>query len=178
MARLPLNAMPEDISDYIATASVGERGFPSGTQEQISALASYIADNTDEVMGQFAEIAPDARRQNLLIAVSEFMTPESYLQFLNELLDKFQAGDVLMNAGVIERALDAGTKKMGFLAFNFQHQAVVDLCQKAKDALPPTSRMQLTLDNILSGDQKTQIGATLFMESLPQPEVLPVEGRH
>lgn len=118
MARLPLNAMPEDISDYIATASVGERGFPSGTQEQISALASYIADNTDEVMGQFAEIAPDARRQNLLIAVSEFMTPESYLQFLNELLDKFQAGDVLMNAGVIERALMPAPKN-GFLGIQF-----------------------------------------------------------
>ena len=167
--------MPQNISDYLETASVTERGFPSGTQEQIDNLANYIAENMNTVVNDFGEIAPDARRQNLLLAVSEFMAPLPYVQFLEKLVDKLQAQQGGIDAGVIEQALNAGTKKMGFLAFNFQHQAVVDLCQKAKAALPQTSGSQQMLTDVLSGEQRKQIGAALFMENLPQPETLPAE---
>jgi len=163
------------IADYIETGNVSERGIPTGTIEQINALAGYMANNTDDVVERFDEIAPDIRRKNLLISVSEFMEPQQYIHFLDKLLDGLQVGQKGVDARVVEQAFSAGNKKMGLLAFNFQNQEVVNLCQKAKNTLPQTSSAQQVLTDILSGEQRTQIGAALFMENLPEPEMLPTE---
>ena len=169
---LSANAIPTSIVEFIEVGSVNERGVPNGTEVQVNELSDYMTNHLEEVINNFGELAPDRRRQTLLFAVSELMPPESYLQFLDKLVDALQAEQAGMTAKIVEQALSAGTKKMGFLAFNFENQTVIDLCQKAKEVLPSTSRRQEFLTDILSGEQRKQIGAVLAMENLPQPETL------
>jgi hypothetical protein len=70
-------------------------------------------------------------------------------------------------------AFSAKTVKQGFLAYNYQHQTVRALCERAKLQFSTDPDVQRLMADILSGDQKRQAGAALAMERRTEPEILP-----
>lgn len=175
MCKMIADEMPENIRNYVESANVTERGFPTGTQEEVDDLANFIAENVELVVARLSAEDADLREQEVFLAAAEFMVPSAYVEFLDRMVEELAVRQTPNYLKTVERGLDAGTKKLGFLAFNFRHQAIIELCEKAQKTLPVESRLQTVLTDILSGEQKLQIGAALFMENLPRPETLPQE---
>ena len=163
--------MPSNIQTYLQTATVTEFGFPSGTEQQRTEFTAWLTTNWAAVLDDIETAAPDERRQRVVVASAEFLAGTNYISFLSRLLDKYESGKV--NKSVALAALSAGGRKIGFLAFNYQHPTVQTLCTRAKTLFLSDTEFQSLMNDILSGEQRKQDGAWLFMESRPEPEILP-----
>lgn len=165
--------MDLEISTYIQEASVTEFGTLTGTSEQVTAFLGFMETNWNIVLNEIDVVAPDERRQLLLITAAESLDPSDYLAFLSTLLDKYQAGKVQKNVALA--AMSPGAKKYCFFAFNYQHPSVQALCERVKTIFPDNSEMQELMTDTLSGDQRKQAGAALASENRPEPETLPAQ---
>lgn len=163
--------MPSNIQTYLQTATVTEFGFPSGNEQQRTEFTIWLTTNWASVLDEIDVVAPDERRQRVVVAGSEFLSGVNYLTFLSGLLDKYELGKVKKAAATT--ALSAGGRKIGFLAFNYQHPTVQALCNRAKTLFPSDAELQSLMNDILSGEQRKQDGGWLFMENRPEPEILP-----
>jgi hypothetical protein len=163
--------MPPNIQTYLQTATVTEFGFPSGTEEQRTEFTTWLTANWSAVLAGIDVVAPDERRQRVIASGAEFLSGTNYLTFLSGFLDKCEAGKVKKSAALT--ALSAGGRKIGFLAFNYQHPTVQALCNRSKLLFPGEAELQSLMNDILSGEQRKQDGAWLFMENRPEPEILP-----
>lgn len=163
--------MPSNIQTYLQTATVTEFGFPSGPEQQRTEFTTWLTTNWSAVLADIETVAPDERRQRVIVAGAEFLSGANYLACLAGLLDKYELGKVKKAAAIT--ALSAGGRKIGFLAFNYQHPTVQALCNRAKTLFSGDAELQSLMNDILSGEQRKQDGAWLFMENRPEPEILP-----
>lgn len=163
--------MPPNIQTYLQTAIVTELGFPSGTEQQRTEFTSWLTANWFAVLTDIETVAPDERRQRVVVAGAESLTGTNYVSFLSGVLDKYEAGKV--KKAVAIDAMSPGGKKYGFLAFNSQHPTVQALCNRAKTLFPSDAALQTLMTDTLSGVQGKQAGAALAMENRPEPEILP-----
>lgn len=163
--------MSPSIQTYLETATVTEFGYPSGTEQQRTEFTNWLTANWSAVLAEIDTVAPDERRQRVIVAGAEFLSGTNYVSFLSGLLDKYEVGKV--KKAVAIDALSPGGKKYGFLAFNYQHPTVQTLCNRAKTLFPSDAELQSLMDDILSGEQGKQAGAALAMENRPEPEILP-----
>jgi hypothetical protein len=163
--------MPPSIQAYLQSATVTEVGFPSGTEQQRTEFTTWLVANWAAVLADIEIVAPDERRQMVVAAGAEFLQGKDYLSFLSGWLDKFQGGKVTKAATV--SAILADGNKSGILAFNYQHQTVVDLCSRVKSIFINDAALLEAMDEILSGARKRQAALAAFNEGRPQPEILP-----
>lgn len=163
--------MSPAIQAYLQKASVTESGYPSGTQQERTEFTSWLTANWSAVLAEIDTVAPDERRQTVIIAGAEFLSGANYVSFLSGLLDKYEAGKVKKAALI--GAMSPGGKKYGFLEFNYQHPSVRTLCERAKSLFSDNTELQVLMTDVLSGEQGKQTGAALFMENRPEPEILP-----
>ena len=107
----------------------------------------------------------------MVVAGAEFLSSTDYVSFLSGWLDKYQAGKVTKAAAI--GAILADGKKSGFLAFNYQHQTVINLCNRVKSIFTNEAAVQGSMNEVLSGAQKRQAALAAFNEGRPEPEILP-----
>jgi hypothetical protein len=169
----PLKAieMPPNIQTYLQKATVTEVGFPSGTEQQRTEFTTWLTANWSAVLSDIETVAPDERRQKVVVAGAEFLSSTDYVSFLSGWLDKYQAGKVTKAAAI--GAILADGKKSGFLAFNYQHQTVINLCNQVKSIFTNEAAVQGSMNEVLSGAQKRQAALAAFNEGRPEPEILP-----
>jgi hypothetical protein len=163
--------MPPNIQTYLQTATVTEVGFPSGTEQQRTAFTTWLTANWAAVLADIETVAPDERRQKVIGSGAEFLPSTDYVSFLSGWLDKYQAGKVTKPAAI--NAVLADGKKSGFLAFNYQHQTVINLCNRVKSIFTNESAVQQSMNEVLSGAQRRQAALAAFNEGRPEPEILP-----
>jgi hypothetical protein len=163
--------MPSNIQTYLQTATVTEFGFPSGTEQQRTDFTTWLTANWSAVLADIETVAPDERRQKVIVAGAESLPGTNYVSFLSGFLDKYEAGKA--KKAVAIEAMSPGGKKYGFLAFNYQHPTVQALCLRAKALFPSDAALQTLMTDTLSGEQGKQAGAALAMENRPEPEILP-----
>lgn len=163
--------IPMDIQTYLREATVSEVGCPSGTNAQIIRFTDYVKANWAAMLASLETIAPDDRRQAVVAAAAESLGGSDYLRFLSCWLDKYQAGKV--KKAVAVQTMMAYGKKSGFLAYNYQNQAVRNLCQRARTMFPNESAFQTSMMEVLSGAQKRHAALAAFNEGRPEPEILP-----
>jgi len=163
--------MPSNIQTYLQTATVTEVGFPSGTEQQRTEFTTWLTANWSAVLSDIDVVAPDERRQKVIVAGAESIPGTNYVSFLSGWLDKYQAGKVTKSAAI--GAILADGKKSGFLTFNYQHQTVINLCNRVKSIFTNESAVQESMNEILSGAQKRQAALAAFNEGRPEPEILP-----
>lgn len=163
--------MPPNIQTYLQKATVTEVGFPSGTEQQRTEFTTWLTANWSAVLSDIETVAPDERRQKVVVAGAEFLSSTDYVSFLSGWLDKYQAGKVTKAAAI--GAILADGKKSGFLAFNYQHQTVINLCNQVKSIFTNEAAVQGSMNEVLSGAQKRQAALAAFNEGRPEPEILP-----
>jgi hypothetical protein len=163
--------VPPNIQTYLQTATVTEFGFPSGTEQQRTEFTTWLTANWSAVLSDIETVAPDERKQKVIVAGAESLPGTNYVSFLSGFLDKYEAGKVKKVVGI--EAMSPGGKKYGFLAFNYKHPTVKTLCNRAKALFPSDAALQALMTETLSGEQGKQAGAALAMENRPEPEILP-----
>lgn len=163
--------MPPSIQTYLQTATVTEVGFPSGTEQQRADFTTWLTANWSAILSDIENIAPDERRQKVVAAGAEFLPSTAYVSFLSGWLDKYQAGKVTKAAAI--SAILADGKKSGFLAFNYQQQTVINLCNRVKSIFTNETALEESMDEVLSGAQKREAALAAFNEGRPEPEMLP-----
>jgi hypothetical protein len=163
--------MTPEITAYLASGSVTELGTLAGTPTQVNAFIEFVRRNWSAILNDLDAVAPDEKRQLLIISAAESLSPTDYMTFLSALLDKFQSNKV--KKAVAIAALSPGAKKYGFLAFNYKHTSVKNLCNRAKEVFADVADVKELMNETLSGEQGKQIGAALAAENRAQPEVLP-----
>lgn len=164
-------SLAPEITAYLSSGSVTEFGTLAGTSAQVAGFTDFVKGNWSEILNDLDTVAPDERRQQLLISAAESLPPSDYMDFLSLLLDKHQENKV--KKAVAVAALSPGARKYGFLAFNDQHAQVRALCERAKTIFADVADLQDLMNETLSGEQRKQIGAALASESRAQPEILP-----
>jgi hypothetical protein len=169
-ARVHALEIPTDIQTYLQQATVSEIGYPSGTDVQIIQFTDYVKANWAAILATIDTIAPDERRQRVIASGAEFLPGSDYLNFLSGLLDKYQANKV--KKAVAVEAIMADGKKSGFLAYNYQNQAVRNLCERAMTVFPLEAGLQTAMTEVLSGVQRRQAALAAFNEGRPEPELL------
>jgi len=163
--------LPSNLETYLETATVTEFGVPSGTEQQVTDFANFLQANWSDVLADIENVAPDIRRQHVVAAMGEFLPGADYVSFMSGLIDKYEANKI--EKAVIIDAMSPGGKKYGFFAYNYQHSSVIALCQRVQTLFPNETELQSLIADTLSGNQGKQIGAALFMENRPTPEILP-----
>ncbi|GAA5150167.1 hypothetical protein GCM10023213_48780 [Prosthecobacter algae] len=163
--------MAPEITAYLSSGSVTEFGTLTGTSAQVTGFTDFVKGNWNAILNDLDTVAPDERRQRLLICAAESLSPSDYMDFLALLLDKHQENKV--KKAVAIAALSPAARKYGFLAFNDQHPQVRALCERAKTIFADVADLQDLMNETLSGEQRKQIGAALASENRAQPEILP-----
>lgn len=163
--------MPPEAVDYLRDASVTEFGTLTGSSKQVDDFVNFVKENWEDILAEVDTVASDGRKQLILVAAAEFLTPADYISFLSGLLDQYQAGKVMKST--VEYAMEGGVKKYGFLAFNYQHPAVRALCERGQMLFAAEAEALQLMTDILSGEQRKQMGAALASENRPAPETLP-----
>lgn len=163
--------MTPEITAYLASGTVTEFGTLTGTPTQVSGFIDFVKNNWSAILNDLDAVAPDEKKQRLIIIAAESLSPTDYMTFMSTLLDKFQANKV--KKAVAIAALSPGAKKYGFLALNYKHTSVQALCNRAKVVFASMADVQELMNETLSGEQGKQIGAALASENRAQPEVLP-----
>jgi hypothetical protein len=164
--------MSPQITAYLQEATLSETGYPSGTPEQVTDFTNFVKTNWSAILTEIDTVAPDERRQKLVMAAAEWCSGVNYVSFLSGLLDKYQANKVKKSVAI--DAMSPGLKKIGFLSYDYQHPTVAALCQRAKTLFADNAELQSLMTDVLSGAQRKQDGAVIAMDSLAQPEILPV----
>lgn len=162
---------PQYVRDYLSTGGFMEDGFLGGSQAEAEAFILYVRDNWSAVLTDIATIAPDAKKQRLIVAAIEFVQGRDYLSALNKLCDGKAAGSVTDE--VLDFAVCGAKVKKGFLSYNFQDTPTRQLVQRMQTLLPAGSPTQQTLTAILSGEQKTKDKDYFEYNDVAEPTPLP-----
>jgi hypothetical protein len=160
-----------EITAYLSSGSVTEFGTLTGTSSQVTVFTDFVKGNWNAILNDLDTVAPDEKRQQLIINAAESLPPSDYMDFMSLLLDKYQENKVKKTAAIA--ALSPGASKYGFFAFNYQHTQVRALCERAKTIFADVAYLQDLMNETLSGEQRKQIGAALASENRAQPEILP-----
>lgn len=164
---------PENIQNYMQTATIAEDGQMSGTAVEQAAFVDYVKWNWVALLDEIESIAPHTHEQMLIIAAAEYMPGRDYLVFFNRLCDQKAVNKITSQA--FENAVVAITpKKIGLFAYNYQDSQVRQLMQKIQGMVPQAHKLQLFLANVLSGKAIDAAEFATVGQGLPAPETLPV----
>src|SRR5207302_6838112 len=87
-------AIPPTVSDYLSNENntVTEDGLLPTHQmgpdsQAASEFIKYVINHWKQILASIDQIAPDARRQCLIVVAAESLPPSDYLQFVNAVCD-------------------------------------------------------------------------------------------
>lgn len=163
--------LPPPISDYLQSQSISEDGVLPKLATDGKVFVEYIVANKDAIMTDFIQVAPDSRRQLVVLTALEFSPPQSYVAVLNQILDLRQSG--ALNSGAVGFAFRARMVKFGFISHNYQHPQIQSLIQRAQALNANDSKLLQYLAAISNGTQRTSDAQYIVMNELAEPETLP-----
>jgi len=119
-----VQAMPSLITKYLNDENhrITEDGMLPSKMPDSMDFAREVTANWKLILNELPTIAPDPRRQSLLVVASEFLPPKDYVAFVDALCE-LRSKNQLTPEG-LRRVLWAEMPKAGFLAFNFDQPEV------------------------------------------------------
>jgi hypothetical protein len=167
-----LNAtLPADVKTFLddPANSVTEDGLLPETPQALAA-ARYFVTNWREMPSQIVQIAPDTRRQRLILVSAEFLPPRDYLAFVSEVLALGDSSKIATTS--VAGIASAGMFKDGFLAFNYDKPEVASVIQRLESILVADDRSRWTdfFAAIKNGQNKQRIVAQRTRDDDPLPE--------
>jgi hypothetical protein len=117
-------ATPHEVLAFLndPTNNVNDEGLLPEKPPQVLDFARYIVNNWHQVESDFLILAPDPRRQALIVVAAEFLRPHEYVQFVDGICSKAETGRV--SVSTILAITRASMSKSGFWAFNFDNAEV------------------------------------------------------
>jgi hypothetical protein len=174
-------ALPPDISSFLSNESIGvtDDGLVAPSAQGSRVFVRYVCDHWRAILEDFAMIAPDTRRQYLIIASAESLPPSDYVDFLNTLCDLRVNGKIAQFD--TDSIIDGQQQKHGFLACNYDNPRVAAVIRKI-EALTIAKRPNNNDDNeyftqLKSGKMKQDLLKHLQHVGERIPEVLPSENK-
>lgn len=162
---------PSNIEAYLNHESISESRALTGSIEDKTAFEEYVRINWEELLDNIETVSPTSNKQLLIVAGGETLSGREYLQFLNKLFQQTSEGKI--ESSVFHFAIFSVTsKKVGFLAYNYQDQQVRDWVEAVRVTLDPSSDIRKYLDEILSGDGLEDAEFATLGQGLPEPEIL------
>lgn len=125
-----VHAVSSSIATYLNDEShrITEDGMlPSRMPDSLD-FAREVTANWKQILNELPTIAPDPRRQSLLVVAAEFLPPKDYVAFVDALCG-LRSQNKLTPEG-LRRVLWAEMPKAGFLAFNFDQPEVSSVVAK------------------------------------------------
>ena len=122
--------LPPEIASFLANEKNGvtDDGLVAPSAKDSRNFVQYVCEHWKPILGDFSKIAPDSRRQYLIVASSESLSPSDYVDFLNTLCD------LVVSRGIpqfnIDSIADGDTQKHGFLACNYDNPRVAAVIRK------------------------------------------------
>jgi hypothetical protein len=122
-------ALSPEITSFLNDEENGvtEDGMLSNRPETSDFVRAVVAD-WQHTLQELPNIAPDTRRQSLLIVAGEFLPPKAYVVFVDTLCELRSKG--LLTPEALQFVGWAGLEKRGFLAFNYHHSEVAAIVTK------------------------------------------------
>jgi hypothetical protein len=171
-----VHALPPELTSFLSseTNSVTEDGFLPSRMPASMDFARAVVANWQEVLNSIETLAPDLRRQALIVVAAEFLPPKDYVQFVNRVSDLKPAGQVTVEA--LHFVLWARMAKDGFLAFNHDQSNVANAISKLERnvmANAPNDWRDFFSD-LKSGKMKLRVVAKRTREGDKLPESMSV----
>lgn len=167
-------ALPPEVAGFLADTKhdLTEDGFLPEKPVEVLAFARYVAGNWQSVLTAFDQLAPDTRRQKLVVVAAEFLPPLDYVAFIGGIADLKASGKVTLET--IKMIATAKTFKDGFLAFNYDKPAVAAVINKLEAILEASEPGQWTdyFGNIKAGTTLQSVVAERSRDGEPMPEAL------
>ncbi len=124
------HAIPHELKSFLDDEinAVTEDGFLPSRMPASSDFARSVVMNWPEVLNSVESLAPDLRRQALVVVAAEFLPPKDYVQFVNRISDLKTSSRISIEA--LHFVLWARMTKDGFLAFNYDQPDVAAAISK------------------------------------------------
>ena len=165
--------MPAAAKTYLDDKSniISEDGLPSDAP-QGRAFGRYGVGNWRDVLRDFAQLAPDTRRQSLIVVAEEFLPPQDYVAFVSGICDLKAAGKVTIDT--VRMVATAKMLKSDFLAFNYDKPAVTAVIARLEAILQAGEPGKWTafFAGIKAGTTKQAVVAERTADGEPMPEAL------
>ncbi len=169
-----VRAVPPETINFLSNTEnkVSEDGILPDEDLDVLPCARYVVANWQSVLTSFAQLAPDTRRQRLVVVAAEFLPPRDYVSFVSGIADLQTTGNATLQT--IKTVAIAKMFKNGFLAYNFDKPEVVGLIAKLETILqagePGTWTAFFTA--MKAGTLKQAIVAERTRDGNPMPEAL------
>jgi len=171
-----VSGLPPNIASFLENPHnyVTEDGLVAPGANGSSDFVRYVGENWKAILGDFSEIAPDARRQHLITAAAESLAPSDYVDFLDGICDLKANGKV---PGIdVDSIVDGSVQKEGFLAYNYDDPRVAAVVRKiealAKAKRPNNADDVAYFAQLESGKMKQNLIAHRKEEGESLPEKL------
>ena len=127
-------ATPSEIKSFLDDEANGvtDDGLLPETAQAVAA-ARYIVQNWRQMLTDIEQVAPDARRQNLIVVGAEFLPPREYVEFVTAVCALKESSRVTLSP--IKTIAAARMFKDGFLAFNYDKPEVTPVLTKLETLL-------------------------------------------
>jgi hypothetical protein len=170
------NALPPELTLFLADErnAVTEDGFLPSRMPASLDFARAVVANWKDVLINSRTVAPDLRRQALIIVAAEFLPPKDYVAFVNSVGAPNSPSHVSDEA--VRFVLWARMAKAGFLAFNYDHPdvaGVIATLERRLMASAPNDWRDFFLD-LKSGTMKQRLVDRRVREGDKLPESISV----
>lgn len=130
-----VDAIPPELESFLdgENNSVTEDGFLPSRMPASMDFARSVVMNWQEVLNSMESLAPDLRRQALVVVSAEFLPPKDYVQFVSRISDLKASNQISVEA--LHFVLWARMAKDGFLAFNYDQPDVAAAISKLESAV-------------------------------------------
>lgn len=168
-----LNAvLPPNISTFLKDEqnSISEEGFLPNRTASTEFVRSITA-NWQEVLDNVLLIAPDIRRQSLIIVAAEFLPPPEYVKFLHSVCDLRAQGK--LNRDSLQYVWTARMVKSGFLCYNYDEPEIISIVNRIESHMTKDfpNELEEAFAACKSGEAKSQLIAWRAHEGEPTPEL-------
>lgn len=152
-----------------SAVNVDTTGWLPETPAEGLDFARYVATNWQEVLSTFNTLAPDARRQKLIVVAAEFLPPHGYVSFVNGICNLRTQGKATYD--IFPLIASAGMVKSDFLAYNYDQADVKALISKLQTVIQASEPGKWTsyFNGITSGNAK----AIIISQNTPSGAGLP-----
>jgi hypothetical protein len=122
--------LPPDVASFLANEQngVSDEGTIESGSNSSGEFVRYVRGNWRYILANLSAIAPDLRRQCLIMAAAESLPPSDYLDFLNTLCDSVASDKT--SQFEVDSIQDGDAQKEGFLAYNYDNPRVALVIRK------------------------------------------------
>ena len=164
---------PQEVERFLEDKNntLSEDGLLPETPPQVLDFARFVVGNWTQVGASFLTLAPDARRQQLIVTAAEFLPPQSYVTFIGKICDLNASGKVTLDT--IKTIATAKMFKNGFLAYNYNQTAVAAAITKLEGILAAAEPGKWTgfFADMKSGTAKQAVVTERTKDGEPMPEL-------